>query len=112
LEGERSLAELKGQGLWLEVESLGSQELRVRFPLDGGTPLILKGKADPLDLAFASECVAEMSLPLAPLGVGRSGEVYVGLRLIQEDKVVERAPLYHLAQLEIPADHDLDSWTA
>jgi alpha-amylase/alpha-mannosidase (GH57 family) len=109
-EGERSLADLRGQGLHLEVEVLGRRRLCLRFPVDGGEPSAVEG--DPSGASLAWGEVAEISLPLASAGFEPPGLLYVGLRLGRDGEVLEKAPLYHLAQLPIPGDHDLESWSA
>jgi len=108
--GEGSLEDLRGQGLHLEVEAVGRARVRVRFPLDGGEATVLEGEA--AGAAFSWARVAEVSLPLEPLGVSLPGEVLVELRLGRDGEVLERAPLYHMAQLPLPGDHDLESWSA
>ncbi len=108
--GERGLGDLLGLGLYLEVEVLGRRRLRVRFPLDGGAASAVEGDAPGAELAWGE--VAEVSVPLDAAGFSPPGFLYVGLRLGRDGEVLERAPLYHLAQLPIPADHDLESWSA
>ncbi|MFU8856113.1 MAG: glycoside hydrolase [Deferrisomatales bacterium] len=110
VEGEGSLQSLVSRGLHVEVEVLGQDRLRVRLPLDGGAASVLEGDAP--GAAFAWGEVGEISLPLGAVGFSPPGSLYVGLRLVQGGEVLERAPLYHLAQLPIPADHDLESWSA
>jgi alpha-amylase/alpha-mannosidase (GH57 family) len=108
--GERSLEELRGQGLHLEVEILAGPPLRVRFPVDGGEPAALAGSAEGARCAWGR--VAEISVPCPALAGDVRQEVFVGLRLGRDGEVLERAPLYHLAQLPFPGDYDLESWSA
>lgn len=112
LEGRESLEDLRGQGLSLEVEALGTRRLRVRFPLDGGEPRVEEGEAAAGELPFAWGRVAELGLPLRGLGIDGSAEAYLTFRLQRGGELLERAPLYHMAQLPLPADHDLESWSA
>ncbi len=110
VEGDGSLAELRGRGLWLEVDALADTKLRVRFPLDGGAPAIQEG--DPGGgFAFAWGRVGEASVPLQALGE-RPERVYLALRLLADGAVEEQAPLYGMAELALPGDYDLESWSA
>ncbi|MBI5014046.1 MAG: glycoside hydrolase [Deltaproteobacteria bacterium] len=112
VEGHGSLADLTGQGLALEVDALGTRRLRVRFPLDGGAPEVQEGTATAAQVAFSWGRVGELALPLTELGVEGPGEVSFTFRLLRDGDLVERAPLYHMAQLPLPVDYDLDSWSA
>jgi len=108
--GESSLEDLRGQGLHLEVEVLTGGRLRVQFPVDGGEPVFLEGSAEVAACAWGR--VAEVSIACAAAAGSVPGEVFVGLRLGRDGEVLERAPLYHLAQLTFPGDYDLESWSA
>ncbi|NTU60385.1 MAG: hypothetical protein HGA98_04935 [Deltaproteobacteria bacterium] len=114
LEGARSLADLAVEGHQLEVEALGTRRVRARFPLapGAGGAEVLEGDLPPEAIAFAWGRVGELSLPLAALGVDGTGEVYLTFQVLREGEVLERAPLYHTAQVPIPSDYDLESWSA
>jgi hypothetical protein len=73
---------------------------------------VLEGELTPADVGFAWGRVGELSLPLGALGIDGSGEAYLTFRLLRDGELLERAPLYHTAQIPIPADYDLESWSA
>ncbi len=110
LEGEGSLEELRGRGLRLEVEMVARSRLRVRFPLDGGDPEVLEGEA--ADPRCAWGRVAEVSLPLEGGEAASPDHVLIAFRLARDGEILEQAPLYHMAQLPLPTDHDLEAWSA
>ncbi len=86
----------------------------MRVPLLGGAgpAEVLEGELAPEDVGFAWGRVGELSLPLAALGVEGSGEVYLTFQVLREGELLERAPLYHAAQIPIPSDYDLEAWSA
>jgi hypothetical protein len=84
----------------------------VRFPLDGGAFEVQEGEAEVGEIAFAWGRVGELAVPLSALGIEGPGEVYLTFRLLEDGDLLERAPLYHMAQLPIPLDYDLESWSA
>ena len=114
LEGQGSLEDLRDPDVRLEVVALGGRRLRVRFDLaaEGGAPRVLEGNASPSDFAFAWGKVAEISLPLDALTAGPGQEVHVTFQLSRDGDLVEKAPLYHMAQLRLPEDYDLECWSA
>jgi len=112
VEAGGGLTDLRGQGLSIEVEATASRRLRLRVPVDGGNPQLLEGTASPAEISAAWGRVGEFSLPLPALGLGLTREVYVVLRIVRDGEVLERAPLYNPARIELPEDHDLECWSA
>jgi alpha-amylase/alpha-mannosidase (GH57 family) len=108
LSAEGGLEQIVGQGLVLEVEVVAEQSLRVRCPLDGGAAEVVEGGIVAVEFAWGR--VGEVALPFPDLCA--SGGVYLALRLLRGDEVLERAPLYHMAKLEFPADPALEAWSA
>ncbi|MBI5446128.1 MAG: glycoside hydrolase [Deltaproteobacteria bacterium] len=105
---------VKGAGFALEVEALGTRRLRVRFPIDeeGGAPEVVEGSVDPSDLSFAWEKVGEVALPLGALGLGPAGDLCLSFRILRGGEVLEKAPLYHMVQVQLPNDYALECWSA
>jgi len=112
IRGEKSLAGLAAGKLSLEVEAFGKHKILIRFPLSGAKPSVIEGDAPTSMLAFSWGDVGEVSIPLKALKPDETGNVFVSLRLIEKNKILEKAPLYHSARLPAAAkNYYLESWT-